>query len=929
MASFTDSIPQFNPYVQQLPVEAMVQVGMQKQKQYDEGIQKIQTNIDNIAGLEVTRDVDKAYLQSKLNQLGNDLTTVAAGDFSNFQLVNSVNGMTNQIVRDPNVQNAVSSSARRRKEYEFMEEARKKGELTPENQAYFTTRDSQWTNSTDLKQSYNARYVPYFDVLKHAKETIDGLKIDNFSFDEIYQKGPDGKYVTDEKGNLVLSPAMTRIKEEGYLPGKLEAAIDQIFNDPRVNQQLTISGEYSYRGVNPDQLAISVTSEANKIKEKYEDKLDELNIQLQLDPNNDEIKKQITNTELSISKLGENLAQTGEILSSNPNAIRASLYKNKTKENYTAMFDVSKTSKEKMANPEWDANFKLQQEANRVNEFTQRETRERWEFKQDYEQKERFKIIDQKTELEKAKLKVGATADTMTPELNQDSESQDFNDIMYHTNQVEDAASNMKNNQLELIWQSVFASGNEARLSSEMKKQYNGAPITRTQAIENILKVTAKSKNKSYDDYVLSLTSRVQGSYNTPKARMQLKKQNPALYDQLGKYDEANKNWKIQSTIDKNVQENSDGTFLEKMNGIPFQEKNIRIGDRTYTLTKRDAIDLAIIGKYEDKDWKAKIIGTKEAKVFNTRYQAAKSRLERSGKGELVENWISSFTPSKEKREILDKKMKEDLNKYGRINTVGFMTPYYVKDSGFRDVYKFYDSITNDSFKDDSEKIAASIRKYRSVVPNVSGSFTTGDDKSDKILLENLKGIVNTYSKNKNAIGQNAEDLIDEIKIIKNFQELRSANIIKGVEKDASGTPTPFIQIGDNKLYLNSQESQKFGINPSSIYDDEIVLATESLINSNNGKSSYGDINKTSTYRQESAPMDNTDFPFLTGTNYVVKVNFKKSQNKYYPYIYINNGKVDKVIPMEASDANLGKLMREVLPSYVSPPVLEQLLNKY
>ena len=43
--------------------------------------------------------------------------------------------------------------------------------------------------------------------------------------------------------------------------------------------------------------------------------------------------------------------------------------------------------------------------------------------------------------------------------------------------------------------------------------------------------------------------------------------------------------------------------------------------------------------------------------------------------------------------------MKEDLNKYGRINTVGFMTPYYVKDSGFRDVYKFYDSILNSSGK--------------------------------------------------------------------------------------------------------------------------------------------------------------------------------------------------------------------------------------
>ena len=116
MASYTDSIPQFNPYVQQLPVEAMVQVGMEKQKRYDEGIQKIQTSIDNIAGLDVATDVDKAYLQSKLNQLGNDLRIVGAGDFSNFQLVNSVNGMTNQIVKDPNVQNAVYSTARLKKE---------------------------------------------------------------------------------------------------------------------------------------------------------------------------------------------------------------------------------------------------------------------------------------------------------------------------------------------------------------------------------------------------------------------------------------------------------------------------------------------------------------------------------------------------------------------------------------------------------------------------------------------------------------------------------------------------------------------------------------------------------------------------------------------------------------------------------------------
>ena len=98
MASYKDSPNlKFSPYVQTLPIEAMAKVGMYKQQRFDEGVKKIQESIDNVAGLDVVRDIDKQYLQSKLNQLGSQLTNVAGGDFSNFSLVNSVNGMTNQI----------------------------------------------------------------------------------------------------------------------------------------------------------------------------------------------------------------------------------------------------------------------------------------------------------------------------------------------------------------------------------------------------------------------------------------------------------------------------------------------------------------------------------------------------------------------------------------------------------------------------------------------------------------------------------------------------------------------------------------------------------------------------------------------------------------------------------------------------------------
>jgi len=147
MASFTDAISTFNPYVQQLPVDAMVKVGMYKQQKYDEGVQKIQSEIDRVAGMDVIRDVDKQYLQSRLNELGSKLKTVAAGDFSNFQLVNSVGGMATQIGKDINVQNAVSSTAWYRKQAAEMEKAISEGKSSASNQWDFSEQVNGWLYS--------------------------------------------------------------------------------------------------------------------------------------------------------------------------------------------------------------------------------------------------------------------------------------------------------------------------------------------------------------------------------------------------------------------------------------------------------------------------------------------------------------------------------------------------------------------------------------------------------------------------------------------------------------------------------------------------------------------------------------------------------------------------------------------------------------
>jgi hypothetical protein len=178
MASYTDQIPQFNPYIQQLPVEAMVQVGMEKQRRYDEGLQKIQTNFDNIAGLDIANEKQQEYLQSKLNELGSKLKTVAAGDFSNYQLVNSVGGMAKQIGKDATIQNAVKSTAWYRKQAQEMEKAISEGKSSQANIFDFTQKANAYLNADDVNASFSNRYTQYIDVDKKFLEVFKSLHSD-------------------------------------------------------------------------------------------------------------------------------------------------------------------------------------------------------------------------------------------------------------------------------------------------------------------------------------------------------------------------------------------------------------------------------------------------------------------------------------------------------------------------------------------------------------------------------------------------------------------------------------------------------------------------------------------------------------------------------------------------------------------------------
>jgi len=330
MASFTSTPTQFNPYVSQLPiVEEMSKVGMEKQAKYDQGIQKIQTQIDNVAGLDVMRDVDKQYLTSKMNQLGNNLKTVAAGDFSNYQLVNTVGGMVNQIGKDDTIQNAVYSTVKVRKALSERDTANKTGKGAVENDWWLDKSVNSYLNNTDQKASFSGGYIPFTDV---TKKMIDVIKT-------LHEQGSDEDipWVIDANGQPIMGQTADAMIEKIHkgitspqIANAIRASLDE--NDIR---QLDISGQYHFKDTTPDNLVQYAIQKTNQDISKVQDNIDKLKVFATTKQGDPVIYNQtlgvIQQLENSIAPDGQYASQLNSDIQqarNNPEQVKASLYKN-------------------------------------------------------------------------------------------------------------------------------------------------------------------------------------------------------------------------------------------------------------------------------------------------------------------------------------------------------------------------------------------------------------------------------------------------------------------------------------------------------------------------------------------------------------------------------------------------------------------------
>jgi hypothetical protein len=914
MASFTDAIPQFNPYIQQLPVEAMVSVGMEKQQRYDQGLQRIQSQIDQVAGLDIYRPEDKQLLQSKLNELGSKLKTVAAGDFSNYQLVNSVAGMAGTVMKDPTILAAVQSTQNIKNNNKIMEEARQKGELTPDNELRYRKNLSAYENSGLVDERgnpivFNAKYDPYFDWEKFARETFDAVKPSNLTFNQIYETDNQGNVLIDSATNKpIYSTTMKKLEKEGRLPEAVRQTLDQIFSDPRVSKQLQITGEYDYQSYTPEMLKEKISSQENIVMAAQNSQIADLTLMktnAKTQEEKDLIDIQIGNIQTSIDKAKGQYAKLKEAADTNPDGIKGLLYEDDVRSRYTTMFGQMSITETIESNPGWEANHKIDQAAEQRRQFYARLS------------------FDKQTQRDNIRLKELELAQKAIENSGRSwefSDQQADYDIVADFNQSYDRTSDdFVNSSSEFIWTAIYK--NVPGADTRFQKLID-AGNTREKAIDIILKQDAEKQGINDVDFRVKWGGKATQQINSLGANVNEELQNAfSLYNITKKSLED-----MQSIKNKNdgiAASQTDQTILKMMSGDSIKPQTIKFRGKEIQLSKENIVDIA-----------AYVTGNKHVLGFaidegvRKAADAAYKRLDREGKANLADYMLRSTAAGETKRDagggflataqqIIGAPSIFGTNILGGASTllrqIGSPIETFrddwnalVGDTDFdkTQIEKAYDVFNSDKYSTTLSTQAETLRKFYNISPDAKSSIFTGNAEADRKILGDIKGLAGAYK----TADQNLSGTFDEFSDLVNSKtEAKDLNLeVKSYPTGGGGAQFQIVGYADGKEYamnIQPDEARRFGLtNP---YVSNPVSILENRINSNGGKTSYGDADKIQTYITGDAYFQkvNRDFPGLVNSPYNVMANITSSGGVYYGKILVQDPATGKSSPLFTTPA--------------------------
>jgi hypothetical protein len=971
MASYTDAIPQFNPYIQQLPVELMMKVGMQKQAQYDQGVQKIQSYYDSIAGMDVIKGPHKEYLQSKLNQLGGNLNKFAVADFSNQQVVNSVSGMATQVARDPIILNGVYDTARIRKDQKQIEEDRKSGNYNPANEAVYNKKLGSWLNDGSLESPLNTRYDRYFDWHKFVAEEFNKLKPGNLSFDQVYQT-QNGKIVMQEirdaKGKViktepVLSPYMLRYEKEGLFPQQVKSTLDYLLNDPRVSKQLGIEGEYNYQGVSGEDLSLRSIMQRKALLDNLDNDMRTLSLKK---ATGEDVENEILELEKRRENINLEYDQFSELALRNPDGAKAKLYKDGIINDLTSMYGGLKTNKTTaLSSPAYDARFKELQEANNI-KYRKDSLAQAWDLaklERDTKVSEGalnrknalyMKIIGSKKggglDIEDldfdgdgvpdvdpamaALLMAGGPGGGGYNKPEQDEQPSGFNALSVFEKDYDTKAAGLTDASDKLIWQSMFENS-PTEMAKLKKVMANGR--TKDEAIKMLLD-NATPQGSTPEEFRAGLAEKAMGIFN--RLSPEKKQKQHILADAVNRYEIASKSFGLQKdTRDKILEDTKTivGEDVMKESALSnLKPLDFNYQDKKYTLTPRQQFDLALYSKGNES-----ILGFLIDEGVKKAGEEAGRRLSGEGLGFLLDEAriatgnqrLSSLNDVKRDNitgsrfDIPNRAFqtgkaiwRANMNVFSKVMGKGSI----ISDLDWPMIKGVMEKIDDKVLSKTYETQSNLINQYYSVYPNLKQGLLTGDAETDRQSLYTLRRFAATYTTAEKNLSSDFDefaksigdkDFLDNGGIIET-KIIRDSNNEPLVEIVAS-TPAGGRQGG---MTVSMDEAKKIpGISLDKLYEPEYIKDLKQSIAKNGGQSTPNNPLDSSTFYTGKNTYTKNDMPAMRGTPYDVKANIVKSNGLYYGVYLVQDG--DEIVPRQTRGyTNLEKLdagIRKTSPLYI------------
>lgn len=213
-----------------------------KQAQFDSGVAKTQSTIDNIASLDVVKDEDRQYLNAKLTNLVSTVNSIGGADYSDPNVINQIGGLSSQIYGDDKIINAVGNTKKFRYTQGFYKDLKEKKpkDWNPANEWFDMGKFSKWLSDGQVGSSPD---LGAGSVTPYNKYEEDWQKM----FNNIVQSANITTEITD-KG------LMYRVDSHKLVSPERIWEIAQRMLDPGQRQQIGIEGRYTYGNIPLPQL---------------------------------------------------------------------------------------------------------------------------------------------------------------------------------------------------------------------------------------------------------------------------------------------------------------------------------------------------------------------------------------------------------------------------------------------------------------------------------------------------------------------------------------------------------------------------------------------------------------------------------------------------------------------------------------------------